>query len=262
MTTSNGLRVYDGAEFAHALQVEMDTVPDKKKPTVGKAVVERKRPLLKRGVSALGSKLRRAVAKAAHAKAGANVDDMMIVLVETPNRAVRDTIRDIVENVPAMVEARQSKLTDDAIDALVSVYMRTSPSAETERLLYDSNAKARARFLENWPSFTSKELADIAGHGSKNKSMTGSRWKTKGRVFSVKHGGAEYFPAFQFNDGQPVETVGEVLAMLGERKSGWQLAFWFTSPNGWLDGKRPVDVLVNGDAVTQAAAREAEDIIG
>ncbi|CUX55097.1 hypothetical protein AGR7B_pAt0147 [Agrobacterium deltaense RV3] len=60
---------------------------------------------------------------------------------------MRDTIRDIIEYVPAIVEARQSKLTADAIDALVSVYMRPSPNADVERLLYDSNAKARACFL-------------------------------------------------------------------------------------------------------------------
>jgi hypothetical protein len=49
---------------------------------------------------------------------------------------------------------------------------------------------------------------------------------------------------------------------LGGRKSGWQLAFWFTSPNGWLDGKRPADIIDDMESVARAAAREAEDIIG
>jgi hypothetical protein len=260
MAVSNGLRVYDSAEFAHALQTEMDSAPE----TAAKAdKIGVKRDLsAKRRASAFASKLRKAMAKVIRSKPGTDVDDMMVLLVETPNRAVRDTIRDIVEHIPAIVEARQSKLTDEAIDALVSVYMRAPPNAEVERLLYDSNAKARARFFEEWPSFTSKDLADAAGHGSKNRSMTASRWKAKGKVFSVKHGGAEYFPAFQFEDGQPVEAVGKTLALLGEKKSGWQLAFWFTSPNGWLDGRRPVDVLQDVNAVTQAAAHEAEDIIG
>ncbi|APO70646.1 hypothetical protein IE4872_PD00103 (plasmid) [Rhizobium gallicum] len=211
--------------------------------------------------SAFASKLRNAMAKIVRSKPGSGVDDTMVVVVDTPSQAVRDTIRDIVEHVPGIIEARQSKLTDEAIDALVSVYMRT-PNVEVERLLYDSNAKARARFLQEWPGFTSKDLADAAGHGSKNRSMTASRWKSKGKVFSIKHGGVEYFPAFQFEDGQPIETIGKALASLGEKKSGWQLAFWFTSPNGWLDGKRPVDVIKDSNAVVQAAAREAEDIIG
>jgi hypothetical protein len=257
MTIPSSLRVYDGAEFAHTLQVEMDSAAGATEKTPGK----RKSPASRRA-SAFASKLRKAMANVVHSKSGAGVDDMMVVLVDTPNRAVRETIRDIVEHVPAIVEARQNKLTDDAIDALVSVYMRAPPSAEVERLLYDSNAKARARFLEECPSFTSKDLADIAGHGSKNKSMTASRWKTKNKVFSIKHGGIEYFPAFQFEDGQPIEIVGKVLALLGEKKSGWQLAFWFTSPNGWLAGKRPVDILKDGEAVAMAAARESEDIIG
>lgn len=84
----------------------------------------------------------------------------------------------------------------------------------------------------------------------------------KSKVFSIRHGGVEYFPAFQFEEGQPIETVAKVLALLGEKKSGWQLAFWFTSPNEWLAGKRPVDVLKDGEVVMLAAAREAEDIAG
>lgn len=261
MAISNGLRVYDGAEFAHALQVEMASASGGKTPDAGGSLLKRKLTGKQRA-SSIGAKLRRAMANAMHSTPETDVDDLMVVLVDTPSQAVRETIRDIVEHVPAIVEARQSKLTDDAIDALVSVYMRTPPNAEVERLLYDSNAKARARFFGEWPSFTSKDLADVAGHGSKNKSMTASRWKMKGKVFSIRHGGVEYFPAFQFEEGQPIETVTKVLALLGKKKSGWQLAFWFTSPNGWLAGKRPVDVLKDGDVVMSAATREAEDIAG
>lgn len=261
MVSSNGLRVYDGAEFAHALQVEMDSAPGAKRADA-RGSVEKNKPTAKPRASSIGAKLRKAMAIAMHSTPETDVDDMMVVLVDSPNQAVRDTIRDIVEHVPAIVEARQGKLTDDAIDALVSVYMRTSPNAEVERMLYDSNAKARARFFGEWSSFTSKDLAEVAGHGSKNKSMTASRWKMKGKVFSIKHSGVEYFPTFQFEEGQPIESVAKVLALLGEKKSGWQLAFWFTSPNGWLAGKRPVDVLKDGDAVVSAAAREAENIAG
>lgn len=261
MTITNGLRVYDGAEFAHALQVEMASASGGKTPDAGGSLLKRKLTGKQRA-SSIGAKLRKAMANAMHSRPETDVDDMMVVLVDTPNQAVRETIRDIVEHVPAIVEARQSKLTDDAIDALVSVYMRTPPNAEVERLIYDSNAKARARFFGEWPSFTSKDLADVAGHGSKNKSMTASRWKMKGKVFSIKHGGVEYFPSFQFEEGQPIEIVAKVLALLDGKKSGWQLAFWFTSPNGWLAGKRPVDVLKDGDAVVSAAAREAENIAG
>ncbi|MGO4317777.1 hypothetical protein [Agrobacterium sp. MCAB5] len=261
MSVTNGLRIYDGAEFADALQLEMEPASDEKTSDAD-AQIEKRKPTAKPRASSMGVKLRRAMASAMHSTPETDVNDMMVLLVDSPNRAVRETIRDIVEHVPAIVEARQSKLTDDAIDALVTVYMRTSPNAEVERLLYDSNAKARARFFAEWPSFTSKDLADVAGHGSKNKSMTASRWKVKGKVFSIKHGGVEYFPAFQFEEGQPIESIAKVLSLLGGKKSGWQLAFWFTSPNGWLAGKRPVDVLKEGDAAISAADREVEHISG
>jgi hypothetical protein len=259
--TSRSLHIYGGAEFALALQTGMDTAADGSNANTDKATTKGRRAI-KHPLSALGLNLRKAMVRAVRSSSGGDVDNMMVVLVDTPDRAVRDTIRDIVEHVPSIVEARQGKLTEDAIDALVSVYMRTPPNTEVERLLYDSNAQARVRFLNEWPCFTSKDLAAAAGHGSKNKSMTASRWKAKGKVFSVKQGGVEYFPAFQFAEGQPVETIGKVLETLGGRKSGWQLAFWFTSPNGWLDGKRPADIIDDMESVARAAAREAEDIIG
>lgn len=258
MAEKSGLHVYDGQAFAQVIESAMEPGPVKGKRTAGA------RPGAK-SASGFGLRLRKAMAQAGQGSTGADAgeaSDMMVVVVETPDRTVRETIRDIVEHVPSLIEARQGRLTDEAIDALVSVYMRAPVNTEVERLLYDGNARARARFLAEWPCHTSKDLAEAAGHGSKNRSMTASRWKAKGRVFSVRQGGADYFPAFQFQDGQPVEAVGRVIALLGGRKSPWQLAFWFTAPNGWLDGRRPADLLADTEAVVAAAAHEAEDIIG
>jgi hypothetical protein len=82
------------------------------------------------------------------------------------------------------------------------------------------------------------------------------------KIFSVRYNGVEYFPAFQFQDGQPHETISRALQLLGDRKSGWQTAFWFTSPNGWLNGRKPAECLNDVDAVVGAAAEEAEPIVG
>ena len=65
------------------------------------------------------------------------------------------------------------------------------------------------------------------------------------------------FPAFQFGaDGQPRPEIAAVLAQL--RAAGlddWQAALWFATPTGWLDDRRPVDVLDHEpDAVAAAAA--------
>ncbi|MCT7375890.1 antitoxin Xre/MbcA/ParS toxin-binding domain-containing protein [Chelativorans salis] len=139
---------------------------------------------------------------------------------------------------------------------------RPAPDTDAAQLLLDNNAKARALFFAEWPCLTSMQISEAAVHGSKNPSMATSRWKSGGKIFSVEHKGMEFFPAFQFQDGQPHETIGRVLSVLGKRKTGWQMAFWLTSPNGWLDGKRPAECLNDVDAVVGAAAEEAQTIVG
>ncbi|WEX11685.1 hypothetical protein [Chelativorans sp. AA-79] len=138
----------------------------------------------------------------------------------------------------------------------------TSPhSADAAQHLLDSNAKVRARFLADWPCLTIKRVPNSVADRSTDRSTT-SRWKDNGKIFSVRYNDTEYFPAFQFHDGQPHGTVARVLKILSKRKSEWQIAFWFTSPNGWLDGKKPAECLNEIETVASAAAEEAEPIVG
>ncbi len=53
--------------------------------------------------------------------------------------------------------------------------------------------------------------------------------------------------------------AAQILTVLQPRFSGWQTALWFTSRNGWLGAKRPVDVLKSDpEALVEAARREAD----
>jgi hypothetical protein len=132
---------------------------------------------------------------------------------------------------------------------------------EGKALVMD-NLPARRRFFEEVPCLTSEEVAALAGHTARNGSMTASRWKQAGRIFSVPGPREDVYPAFQFQDGKPHPTVARVLAELPKRKSPWQVAFWFVSNNGWLGGATPAARLADGDTVVAAARHEAEDIIG
>jgi hypothetical protein len=261
MEKQRDMHVFDGDEFALALQAGMSS--DKPTPagkTAREARIPRKGKPGKLG--AVGKRIQEAIARTVTPTKKSRPSDMVVVVLRNENPLVRKTVHDIMERVPSIVEARQQQLTEDKIDALVSVYMPSPPDTDTTQLLLDSNARARARFFEAWPCLTSKQVAEAAGHGSKNQSMTTSRWKGSGKIFSVRYNGVEYFPAFQFQDGQPLETISRVLRLLGERKSGWQTAFWFTSPNGWLNGRKPAECLNDADAVVGAAAEEAEPIVG
>lgn len=121
------------------------------------------------------------------------------------------------------------------------------------------NAQARSALLEEFGALTSAQVAELAGSGAKNASALASRWRREGRLVAVEHHGTVYFPAFQFDDdGKPKPAVGDVLEQLGTADlSAWQQALWFTTANGWLDGRRPVDVLDESSGAVVAAASEA-----
>ena len=101
-------------------------------------------------------------------------------------------------------------------------------------------------------------------HGSKlsNSSEPASRWKREKRVFAVRAGSARLFPRFQFADGYPLPVIKEVLKCLPDDMTPWQIAFWFRSGNGWLDGRSPEEALDDEDGVLNAAERLREPAIG
>ncbi|HLE84604.1 MAG TPA: hypothetical protein VJG13_09730, partial [Thermoanaerobaculia bacterium] len=88
-----------------------------------------------------------------------------------------------------------------------------------------------------------------------------SRWKGEGKIFAVKHQGRDYFPGFQFDrNGRPWEVIAAVLEALGGAR-GWETALWFTAPSGYLEGRRPVDLLESDSgAVVESAEREGAEV--
>ena len=136
------------------------------------------------------------------------------------------------------------------------------PMSAVRSKIEADNARARVRFAEVVPCFTSGELAELEGHGAKNRSATGSRWKAEKKAFSVQLGGRELFPAFQFRDGKPDWAVAQVLDALPSGMSQWQVAFWFVSSNPWLDGGAPSKNLNRVASLVEAARKLGEEAAG
>jgi hypothetical protein len=124
------------------------------------------------------------------------------------------------------------------------------------------NAAAREELISEFGVLSSADVASLAGSRAKNRASLANRWKQEARVFSVPHRGLVYFPAYQFDEkGQPLPVIARVLATLGRHSREWELALWFTSINGWLNGRRPVDLLLDEPGeVARAAEREAEGL--
>ena len=184
------------------------------------------------------------------------------VIVVPKDDPLGSTVFRVVERVPEIARIRRQELTEKNIDALVEIYLADDPVAEARRAIETDNARERARFLSDVACLTSKEIARNAGHQAANASVTASRWKQQGRIFSVPSRGSELYPAFQFREGQPHPTVAKILRELPKQISPWQIAFWFTSSNGWLRGATPADRLDHEEDVVMAAHRESEPIVG
>ena len=101
-----------------------------------------------------------------------------------------------------------------------------------------------------------------SGLKPRNRSEPTSRWKREGRLFAVRRAGVDLYPSFQFADGAPLPVIKDVLAALPGHMTGWQIAMWFGSGNGWLDGAEPQDRLSDPDAVVDAARKLADSAVG
>jgi hypothetical protein len=125
------------------------------------------------------------------------------------------------------------------------------------------NARRRAELLRDFEALTSAQVADLHGSTAENRAAIASRWKSERRAFSVRYQKSELYPGFQFDpDGEPRPVISRILEAVGGR-DGWELALWFTAANGWLDEKRPVDLLEDAkrqDEIVQAARRSFEPL--
>ena len=158
---------------------------------------------------------------------------------------------------------RRKELTERNIEVLVDLYLQGEAQADVDRELEQDNAELRAQYLREVPTFTAAEIHEFM-HGSmlRNPSEPASRWRREKRVFAVRAGRAQLYPRFQFVDGHPQPVIKEVLKRLPDDMSPWQIAFWFRSSNGWLDGRSPEEALGDEDGILMAADRLREPAVG
>lgn len=121
------------------------------------------------------------------------------------------------------------------------------------------NAEARTQLLNEFGALTSAQVAELAGSEAKNTSALAGRWRREGRLIAVDHQGTIYYPGFQLDaEGRPRAVVAEVLNHLNQLDTTpWQQALWFMAANGWLDGRRPVDLVDDQPGAVVSAAEAA-----
>ena len=162
-----------------------------------------------------------------------------------------------------IIGQRRKAITERNIETLVELCLQGEEHAGVNRQLEQDNAELRARYIREVPTYTAADIRQLM-HGSKlrNPREPASRWKRERRVFAVRAGRTHLFPRFQLADGNPLPIIKEALRRLPEDMTPWQIAFWFWSENGWLDGKSPEEALNDEAGVLNAADRLSELAVG
>lgn len=174
-----------------------------------------------------------------------------------PQRARSETVVEVVGPSSATRSDRSKRRLPELIESMMPSEVPTAPMVLQAR----RNSAARVELMNEFGLLTSSDVAELNRSKAGNRAALASRWKREGKIFGVKHDGKDWFPGFQFETaGRPREIVGRVLDALGGAR-GWETALWFTGASGYLDGRRPVDVLDDDpEAVVEAARREVDEV--
>ena len=103
------------------------------------------------------------------------------------------------------------------------------------------------------------QVAHVVHSTATNRTSVAYRLCSQHKVFAVRYEGSDVFPKFQFDrrSGQPLAVMAQLLAAFPANTDGWRVALWMADPNGYLGGRRPVDLLVR-DASKVVEAITAE----
>lgn len=82
-------------------------------------------------------------------------------------------------------------------------------------------------------------------------------WIERRQVICFEWNDAIWLPWFQFHriELRPHPQLDAVFTELAAAFDAWEMANWFASPNAWLAGRAPVDLLVADLAAVRDAAR-------
>lgn len=185
--------------------------------------------------------------------------------VVAPSGEVAAALREMVRKMSAVLTREAATISRKRLAEATELFMKlygvklNHIDAQLER-----NAIERAQFAKEYPLLDAERVAHLMGSGARHPAALASKLKARGRLFSVKvpPQNRDYYPAFQFDPQtrHPLPVIAQVLRVLGKRLAGWELAFWFTTENGWLENDEKPVALLSSDptAVVAAAKREAE----
>lgn len=133
-------------------------------------------------------------------------------------------------------------------------------NAQNEQRLEAMLARAKAEILAGGHFHTAAHLAQLHGRKPSWLELSLMQAEANRETFSIEHHGQSLYPDYAFSGNEDGELLlpclADVITVLGSTKDGWGMAFWFRSPNNFLGGKRPEDVLNHTPEKVSLAAYE------
>lgn len=106
------------------------------------------------------------------------------------------------------------------------------------------NTKIRQDFIDRYGVFSAQEINTKYAFNKTSPVNIVDEWERDGRIFTVTLNDKKLFPAIQFNNhGIPIPEIKLILDTAADKVVGWELAIWLVTPNGWLGGSKPLDLL-------------------
>ncbi|MGX9960551.1 hypothetical protein ACW0US_17535 [Xanthomonas euvesicatoria] len=211
-------------------------------------------------------------------QAGPAEDYVLIELSNPAPTAVATTERslerfyELLRAMPARrfrtryIPKRGASLAPETSVAAVATSIETLTPAQQIRL---DAAAQREALAAQW--LTAAQVSAQLGSTAENGSHRASQRRRDGELLGVYvplPAPSYRYPTWQFReDGQPVEHLAEILAVLRDhgpferepdglrRTTGWGEAEWFRSPHVLLDGATPAEMLARDPAAVLQAAR-------
>ena len=143
--------------------------------------------------------------------------------------------------LPALVQVNYPEWGDLQMGS--SEILKVPHHGRTESFADKNTLAWRRQFISENHCFNSDQIAQEATSLAANRAAMASRWVKEMKIFSVRFEGQQLFPRFQFEDGRPIPTFSEVIRTFPEHATGWELAYFFVSPNPYIGGRKPLELL-------------------
>ncbi|MCU1518169.1 MAG: hypothetical protein JWQ75_2890 [Pseudarthrobacter sp.] len=170
------------------------------------------------------------------------------------------TKRHLAARVQKSLSRRDEQLRRSAA-ALASVLELTEPGFEASPQIARSAQATENRWraiAEEYGLLDSSSVALLVGSSPSNRNKAHQLAK-EGKILGVRRGRGVLYPGFQFdkNLGQVRPIVAQVAAL--GRDNDWQdehMLQWFTSSNGYLNGRSPASMMDTPELVLEAARQD------